>query len=544
MSRDGIDRSEWTTLCELARLGEAAGRLQVVGVMSHLACADEPGHPETATAGAAVPQRAAGRAAPRADPALAHLAATVGGADRPDHPFRHGAHRRRACTASTRRTPDEPARRDDPDRTRHGGARGQRRHRRRLRPALPTDRRTRLALLPLGYADGIPRTLTPDAAVLLRGRRVPIAGTVSMDQVVLDVGDAGIQVGEVATVFGPGDAGEPTIREWAGWAGTIEHDIVTRIGPRVARETVGRLPSAARRRRAAVGERRVSSSPRRLSRRRHRRRHRQRARGLAGQRGRDRRRARPRAVRRDRAHHRARRRLVPDRRRAARRRPRRRGAGARPRRRRDPRAARTARRGRHGRRAARPGRRPLRRIRCLRRSGRHGQGGDQAASPPRPGCRRPPGSGARRRRPAPAPPSNSPSWSSPPAPGRATGSRSCATPWSSAPAVRDALALDDSALDRGVRRRARDRRRRDRARRRHAAVRSRARDRGARRAASSTRPASTTASPTSASRPRSTTRRANELEAPRMTMFRALGCRGLARVDFFLTADGCRCSTR
>ena len=63
-----------------------------------------------------------------------------------------------------------------------------------------------------------------------------------MDQIVLDVGDVGVEVGEVATVFGPGgagDAGEPTIRDWAGWAGTVEHEIVTRIGPRVTRETVG-----------------------------------------------------------------------------------------------------------------------------------------------------------------------------------------------------------------------------------------------------------------------------------------------------------------
>jgi hypothetical protein len=43
----------------------------------------------------------------------------------------------------------------------------------------------------------------------------------------------------VAVLFGPGDQGEPTLRDWAGWAATIEHDIVTRIGPRVAREAVG-----------------------------------------------------------------------------------------------------------------------------------------------------------------------------------------------------------------------------------------------------------------------------------------------------------------
>jgi alanine racemase len=100
-----------------------------------------------------------------------------------------------------------------------------------------TDRNTRLALLPLGYADGIPRRLSPLASVWLRGKRVPIVGAVSMDQLVLDVGDLGVSPGETAVVFGPGDEGEPTIAEWAAWADTIEQDIVTRIGPRVARSS-------------------------------------------------------------------------------------------------------------------------------------------------------------------------------------------------------------------------------------------------------------------------------------------------------------------
>jgi alanine racemase len=116
-----------------------------------------------------------------------------------------------------------------------------------------TERRTRLALLPLGDADGIPRNNSDvgagpaRATVLLRGRRVPIVGTVSMDQLVLDVGDAGVGPGEVATLFGPGDEGEATLRDWADWAATIEHDIVTRIGPRVARVTVGLADDETRR---------------------------------------------------------------------------------------------------------------------------------------------------------------------------------------------------------------------------------------------------------------------------------------------------------
>ena len=237
MSRDGIDRREWTTLCDLARLGEAAGRLHVVGVMSHLACADEPGHPETLKQ--VMLFRNALRVARHRGltPPLAHLAATAGALTDPSTHFgmvRIGAglygidpthtHDLRGAMALTAPV---AAVRDVPAGTGVGYG---------LR--FRTDRPTRLALLPLGYADGIPRTLTPDAAVLLRGRRVPLVGTVSMDQVVVDVGDDGVQPGEIATVFGPGDAGEPTVREWAAWAGTVEHEIVTRIGPRVTRETV------------------------------------------------------------------------------------------------------------------------------------------------------------------------------------------------------------------------------------------------------------------------------------------------------------------
>ncbi len=56
-----------------------------------------------------------------------------------------------------------------------------------------------------------------------------------MDQVVVDVGDEPIVPGVEAVVFGPGDRGEPTVGEWARWAGTIPHEIVTGIGARVRR---------------------------------------------------------------------------------------------------------------------------------------------------------------------------------------------------------------------------------------------------------------------------------------------------------------------
>ena len=56
-----------------------------------------------------------------------------------------------------------------------------------------------------------------------------------MDQFVVDVGDAPVSVGDRAVAFGAGDDGEPTATEWADWAGTIDYEIVTRIGHRVPR---------------------------------------------------------------------------------------------------------------------------------------------------------------------------------------------------------------------------------------------------------------------------------------------------------------------
>ena len=97
---------------------------------------------------------------------------------------------------------------------------------------------TQLALVPLGYADGIPRAATGHAEVWVRGRRAPLIGMVSMDQVVIDVGPEAVAVGDAVIVLGPGDHGEPTGGDWARWCGTNEHEIYTGIGPRVARRHV------------------------------------------------------------------------------------------------------------------------------------------------------------------------------------------------------------------------------------------------------------------------------------------------------------------
>jgi alanine racemase len=67
-----------------------------------------------------------------------------------------------------------------------------------------------------------------------------------MDQTVVDVGDEPVVPGAEAVVFGPGAHGEPTVDDWARWAGTIPHEIVTGIGPRVSRSHVHQAEEPAR----------------------------------------------------------------------------------------------------------------------------------------------------------------------------------------------------------------------------------------------------------------------------------------------------------
>jgi len=97
-----------------------------------------------------------------------------------------------------------------------------------------TERETSLALVPLGYADGLPRSARR-GPVTINGTRHRVAGTIAMDQVVIDVGDDAVEVGDTAVFWGDPDRGEPSAQEWADAAGTIPYEIVTRVGPRVVR---------------------------------------------------------------------------------------------------------------------------------------------------------------------------------------------------------------------------------------------------------------------------------------------------------------------
>jgi alanine racemase len=98
-----------------------------------------------------------------------------------------------------------------------------------------TEKDTTIALVPVGYGDGIPRNATNRGQVLLGGVRRRIAGTVCMDQFVVDVGDDDVAIGDEVVIFGPGEVGEPTADEWADVTDTISWEIVTRLGPRLPR---------------------------------------------------------------------------------------------------------------------------------------------------------------------------------------------------------------------------------------------------------------------------------------------------------------------
>ncbi|MDN4162305.1 alanine racemase [Nocardioides abyssi] len=240
MARDGAAPATWAALCAAARRSERQGRVEVVGVMGHLGCADDPGDAcnergrtrfawalETARAAGLRPRHRhlAATAATLTDPRSHHTMSRVGaglvGIDPSGTTALRGALTLTAPAVSVRRVPA-----GTPVGYGHD-------HR--------TDRPTHLALVPVGYADGLPRAASGRAEVLVAGRRRPLVGRVSMDQVVVDLGERPVDLGATVTLLGPGDAGEPTAADWADWSGTIPHEVVTGLGAatRLQRRTTG-----------------------------------------------------------------------------------------------------------------------------------------------------------------------------------------------------------------------------------------------------------------------------------------------------------------
>ena len=241
MCRGGATVADWPALVAAALAAEAARHVQVIGIWSHLACADIPGHPSIAVQLAAF--REAVELAERAGarPQLRHLANTPatltlpetwfdlvrpGGAvfglstlpgDLPD--WLRPAMTLRARLVLVKEVPPG------------SGVSYGHRH--------VTTGRATLGLVPLGYAEGVPRNAAGVAEVQVRGRRWTIAGTVCMNQFVLDFGAAAVSAGDEVVLFGPGDSGEPTAQQWADALGTLSYEIVTRFAGRVPRIYAG-----------------------------------------------------------------------------------------------------------------------------------------------------------------------------------------------------------------------------------------------------------------------------------------------------------------
>ena len=93
-----------------------------------------------------------------------------------------------------------------------------------------------IALIPVGYADGYPRTLSGRAEVLIRGRRAPVVGAVNMDSITVDVTDLDLRApGAEVVLLGEQEGARIAVEELAERAGTIVHEIPTRLGPRLPR---------------------------------------------------------------------------------------------------------------------------------------------------------------------------------------------------------------------------------------------------------------------------------------------------------------------
>ncbi|MBA2444503.1 MAG: alanine racemase [Nocardioidaceae bacterium] len=242
LGRGGATPDEWGHLVKGAAAAQESGAIEVTGVFSHLACADEPEHPSVKAQTIEFEAGVGQAVEVGLEPSHLHLANSAATLALPDtwltmvrlgislygvSPFADGqspvplepAMTLVARLALVKRVP-----------TGHGISYGH---------TYTTTRASTLGLVPVGYADGIPRHASGRGEVFVRGQRFRIAGRVCMDQFVIDLGDAEAAAGDPVVIFGDPRRGEPSAHDWAVAADTIGYEIVTRIGPRVPRSYAG-----------------------------------------------------------------------------------------------------------------------------------------------------------------------------------------------------------------------------------------------------------------------------------------------------------------
>ena len=247
LSRGGAPRSAWAEVFARARRGEEQGTWRITGVWSHFACADEPEHPANDRQEAAFRDALEIAEAQGLRPELRHLANSAAAILRPSSRF--DAVR---CGIALYGLDPAPGEATDIGLVPAMTVRAPLLMVKDLAPGdgvsyghhWVAERPTTVGLVPVGYAEGIPRHASrPGAAdaaarVGVDGRLRPIRGTVCMDQIVVDLDGDRPAVGSPVTVFGPPGAGGPTAQDWAEACGTINYEIVTRIGGRMSRRYV------------------------------------------------------------------------------------------------------------------------------------------------------------------------------------------------------------------------------------------------------------------------------------------------------------------
>ncbi|MDT0610192.1 alanine racemase [Streptomyces lancefieldiae] len=241
LGRSGCQPGEdWAELVREALRAEAEGILRVTGLWSHFARADEPGHPSIAAQLTRFREMTAYAEQQGVRPEVRHIANSPATLTLPEAHF--DLVRPGIATYGVSPSPEVGTSADfglRPVMTLsaslalvkqvpggHGVSYGHQ---------YTTPGETTLGLVPLGYADGIPRHASSTGPVLVDGKWRTVAGRIAMDQFVVDLGGDRPEPGAEAVLFGPGDRGEPTAEDWAQAAGTIAYEIVTRIGPRVPR---------------------------------------------------------------------------------------------------------------------------------------------------------------------------------------------------------------------------------------------------------------------------------------------------------------------
>ncbi|MFD8010061.1 alanine racemase [Streptomyces sp. NPDC058955] len=244
LGRNGCQPADWPALVAEALKAEKAGLVKVTGLWSHFACADEPGHPSIAAQLEVFRSMLDYAEKAGVEPEVRHIANSPATLTLPEAHFdlvRPGIAMYGVSPAPELGTSAELGLRPvmslkasvalvkevPPG---HGVSYGHH---------YVTGGETTLGLIPVGYADGVPRHASGRGPVLVDGTVRTVAGRVAMDQFVVDLGGDRPAPGTEAVLFGSGERGEPTAQDWAEAADTIAYEIVTRIGARVPRVYVG-----------------------------------------------------------------------------------------------------------------------------------------------------------------------------------------------------------------------------------------------------------------------------------------------------------------